>query len=266
MRFRPVLRRVLAVLVGLIAAYVLAAYVILPAAWTHHERQPGLAGLPMVTRTSLGIPGDPLNVGVVGSHKEVVDAIHAIGWHAADPITLSTSIGIIGSVIFDREYLKAPVSDLYYAGRKQDLAFEAPAGRSANRRHHVRFWRVLLEGAEGRPVWLGSATFDTGSGFSRYTGQITHHISADIDEERDFFIAALTKAGMLDAIYSVTGIGPTINGHNGGGDRYFTDGEIDIGVINRGAIASADLPDLYPSPLPVALKDRLFDAIGELID
>jgi hypothetical protein len=37
-------------------------------------------------------------------------------------------------------------------------------------------------------------------------------------------------------------------------------------VINRGAIASAEPPDLYPSPLPVEIKDSLFDAIGNLID
>jgi hypothetical protein len=266
MRFRPAAKRVLAVAGGLVVAWAVAAYFVLPVLWTHYERQPGLEGLPMVTRTSLRIPGDPLNVGLVGTRDEILEAVHAAGWHSADPITLGSSLGIIGSVVFNHQYLRAPVSDLFYAGRKQDLAFEAPAGRSADRRHHVRLWLVLKEGAEGRPVWLGAATFDTGSGFSRYTAQITHHISPDIDEERDYFIAALTRAGMLDAIYSVTGIGPTLDGRNGGGDRYFTDGEIAIGVINRGAIASAEPPDLYPSPLPVEIKDSLFDAIGNLID
>ena len=31
---------------------------------------------------------------------------------------------------------------------------------------------------------------------------------------------------MVTAKYQVTGIGPTIAGHNGGGDLYYTDGEI----------------------------------------
>ena len=31
---------------------------------------------------------------------------------------------------------------------------------------------------------------------------------------------------MVEAKYQVTGIGPTIAGHNGGGDLYYTDGEI----------------------------------------
>jgi hypothetical protein len=239
---------------------------VLPTLWTHYEHQPGLAGRPMVTRTADGIPGDPLNVGMVADETELVEAIRAAGWHAADPITLKTSLAIVGSVIFDREYLKAPVSNLYYAGRKQDLAFEAPAGRSADRRHHVRFWLVLEKGLEGRPVWLGSATFDSGSGLSRYTGQITHHIAPDIDEERDFLLQSLIKVGMLSEVYAVTGIGPTLDGRNGGGDRYFTDGEIGIGVVNPGAMPSQNPPAIIASPPPVEFKDQLFDAINGLLD
>ena len=33
------------------AVYILLAYIVLPALWTHHEHQKGLAGLDMVTRT-----------------------------------------------------------------------------------------------------------------------------------------------------------------------------------------------------------------------
>ena len=38
--------------------------------------------------------------------------------------------------------------------------------------------------------------------------------------------ADLENAGMVDAKYQVTGIGPTLTGRNGGGDLYYTDGEI----------------------------------------
>ena len=46
---------------------------------------------------------------------------------------------------------------------------------------------------EGRVVWIGSAAFDIGVELSRTTGQITHHISPDVDVERDLLIADLTK-------------------------------------------------------------------------
>lgn len=146
--------------------YVGVAYVVLPIAWTHYEHEPGLEGRPMVTITADGIPGDPLNVGLVGTESEAIRALAAAGWYPADAVTLKTSIEIAGSVLFGRPYRDAPVSSLFYDGRKQDFAFEKPVGNSADRRNHVRFWRVLESGRMGRPVFLGSATFDRGAGLS----------------------------------------------------------------------------------------------------
>ena len=78
---------------AVLALYVVVAYVVLPAAWRHHERQPRLAGLPMVTRTSADIPGDPLNIGLVGEQEDIVGAMQAIGWERAEPITVRSSLG-----------------------------------------------------------------------------------------------------------------------------------------------------------------------------
>jgi hypothetical protein len=97
-----------------------------------------MAFLPMVTRTSSSIPGDALNVGLVGSKEDVLRAMHAAGWFPADPITLRSSIEIVGSVVLDRPYRDAPVSSLYYDGKKEQLAFEKPDRGSADKRHHVR--------------------------------------------------------------------------------------------------------------------------------
>ena len=144
--------------VVLVCVYLAAAYLILPRLWLHYEHQPGLAQLPMVTRTTQDIPGDPINVGLVGSKEDVIRAFAAAKWEPADPITLRSSIEIGASVLLDRPYMAAPVSTLLFDGRKQDLAFERPVGRSADQRHHVRFWLVLQQGAEGRPVWLGAAS------------------------------------------------------------------------------------------------------------
>src|SRR5690242_19811895 len=68
------------VVVGAVVAYLALAYVLLPRLWSHHEHEPGLASLSMVTRTASDIPGDPLNVGLVGSKEDVVLAMHAAGW------------------------------------------------------------------------------------------------------------------------------------------------------------------------------------------
>jgi hypothetical protein len=251
-------RRLIALTAAFAMVYGLSAYVLLPSAWTHYEHQKGLQGLPMVTRTAQGIPGDPLNVGLVGSREDVARAMHAAGWFPADPITFRTSLAIIGSVVLDRPYRDAPVSRLDYQGRPEDLSYEKPAGASADRRHHVRFWQVLESGTEGRPVWLGSATFDRGVGLSRYTGQVTHHIDADIDAERDRLIGDLTRAAMVAALYQVSGIGPTLNGRNGEGDPYHTDGEIAVAVLVVGGERRAKPPVRLEVPPLTALKDAIW--------
>jgi hypothetical protein len=245
-----------------VAGYILIAYLVLPAFWTHHEHQKALAALPMVTRTAQGIPGDPINVGLVGDNKDVVCAMHAAGWYPADAVTLRSSIEIAGSVLLDRPYRDAPVSNLYYLNRREDLAFEKPDGNSADHRHHVRFWKVLDAGEENRPVWLGDATFDASVGVSRYTGAITHHIDSDIDAERKFLATDLEAAGMVDAKYQVTGIGPTVAGHNGGGDLYYTDGEVWILRLVEACQKRTGPAAIIPNPPATEIKDQIWRAIA----
>jgi hypothetical protein len=245
-----------------VAGYTLIAYLVLPAFWTHHEHQKALAALPMVTRTAQGIPGDPINVGLVGDNKDVVCAMHAAGWYPADAVTLRSSIEIAGSVLLDRPYPDAPVSNLYYLNRREDLAFEKPDGNSADRRHHVRFWKVLDQGEEQRPVWLGAVTYDRSVGLSSYTGAITHHIGAEIDAERKLLTAELDNAGMVDAKYQVTGIGPTINGRNGGGDRYYTDGEVWILRLVTACHKRGGPASIIPSPSATEIKDQIWRGIA----
>ncbi|WP_311031787.1 LssY C-terminal domain-containing protein [Mesorhizobium koreense] len=256
-------RRLLGLLAAVVVLYVTVAYFVLPLLWVHYEHQRGLTGLPMVTRTGDDLPGDPLNIGMVGATEDLVHAMHAAGWHPADPVTFRTSIGIIGSVVLDRPYPDAPVSPLFLDGRREDLAFEKPDGRSADRRHHVRLWRVLENGEEGRPVWLGAATFDKGVGISRYTGQVTHHIAPDIDAERELLAHELEAAKMATETYEVSGIGPTLLGRNGGGDPYYTDGEIRVLVLTRDGRPATTAPVNLPSPPLIEWKNRLWHGVAD---
>jgi len=105
----------------------------------------------MTTVTAQGIPGGPLNIGLVGSRDDVVRAWGLAGWYPADPNTLKTSVEIAESVLLHRQYTDAPVGNLFYDGRQQDLAFENSVGGSADERHHVRLWMTLKAGAEQRP-------------------------------------------------------------------------------------------------------------------
>src|SRR6202142_4611895 len=98
MNWRPSRLRGFQLLGALVLTYFGLAYVVLPALWKHHEHEPGLASLPMVTRTGTGIPGDALNVGLVGSRDDILHAMDAAGWFPADPVTLRTTLAIGGSV------------------------------------------------------------------------------------------------------------------------------------------------------------------------
>ena len=247
-----------------VALYVLAAYFLLPSTWRHYEHQKKLATLAMVTHTKAGIPGDPINVGLVGSKEDVLCAMKAAGWYPADPITLRSSIAIAGSVLLDRPYHDAPVSHLYYEGRREDFAFEKPVGKSADRRHHVRFWQVLESGDEDRPVWLGAVTYDRGVGFSHNDAQITHHIAPDVDAERDQLAVDLEDAKAVGSIYEVSGIGPTLNGRNGGGDTYYTDGEIKFSVLVAGCGQTVATTTELSSPPLVEAKNWLWSAIANI--
>ena len=249
-------RRLAAAAIGAVAAYVVLAYVLAPFFWRHFEHQPRLAEMEATTRTALGLPGDAINVGLEGTEDDVLCAMNAAGWKPADPVTLSSSLRIVGSVLFDRPYQDAPVSPLFYDNRKQDLAFEKPAGKSATKRHHVRFWKVLDAGDDGLPVWLGAATFDDRVGVSHYTGQITHHIAPDIDAERDLLSNDLAAANKVEATYSVSGVGPTLFARNGGGDPYFTDGDIAFSKLVSGCAAQERAPAALVRPAPDRGEER----------
>jgi hypothetical protein len=261
MRSRYV-KRAAAVLVPVLLVYGLIAYLLLPSLWRHYEYQKKLATVPMVTVTSQGIPGDPLNVGMVGSRQDILCAMRAAGWYAADPVTWRSSLEISGSVLFDQPYPTAPVSPLLYEGRREDLAFEKPAGKSADRRHHIRLWLVLQDGDEHRPVWLGAATFDRGVGFSHYTGAVTHHIGPDIDAERLLVESALQAAGMIEARYKVAGIGPTLRGRNGGGDLYYTDGEVWMLRLVENCARQSAPPLVLQGPAIIEIKDALWQSVA----
>jgi len=256
--------RTLKVVVALVVTWLLLAYLILPALWRHYEHQPALESAPKTTRTPQGIPGDPLNVGLIGTEQELVRALLGSGWDAADPVTLKSSIGIARSVLRDRPYVDAPVSSLFLFGRKQDLAFEKPVGENASHRHHVRFWKSTEYGRGGLPLWIGAVTYDRSVGLSHRTGQITHHIGADIDAERDGLFADLGKEGWLKEEFQVTGVGATLLGRNGGGDRYFTDGELTIGMLAKDHSQERS-PDRLENPVPVQIKDQLWSVIRPLM-
>jgi hypothetical protein len=216
----------------LIVVYLGAAYLALPMFWLRYTRHhPALAEIPYITHTVDGIPGDPLNVALMGTATDLKTIMLAAYWYPADALTLRSRLEIADAAVFEHPYDDAPVSDLFLWGRKEDMAFEQPVGNDPRQRHHVRFWRSDKLDPDGRPVWVGAAIFDQRVGLSHTTGQITHHTAPDIDAERAKLFADLQHTGGLLEVYFIDGFHPIRQGRNGGGDPWFTDGRLQIGVI-----------------------------------
>lgn len=219
-------------LLGLLAIYGVGAYILMPVDWSRYMRlHPSLKDIPGITHTKAGIPGDPLNVALIGTEAQLAKVMMAAGWHPADPLTLKSCLKIAEATILKRPYADAPVSNLYLWGRREDLAFEQLVGDNPRKRHHVRFWRSDRSDAWGRPVWVGSATYDESVGLSHTTGQVTHHIDGDIDAERDHLFDNLKKTGDLSEVYVEPDFHQVREGRNGGGDHWHTDGNLYVGVI-----------------------------------
>jgi hypothetical protein len=236
-------RTILTYAAGLIVVYVVVAYLIMPAFWKHYERRhPSFEDVPRVTHTGSGIPGDPLNVALIGTEEDLQRIMKAAKWFAADPLNIRDDLKIAAAAVFKRQYDDAPVSNLFLFGRKEDLAFEQPVGNDPRKRHHVRFWKARLTDPDGRPVWVGSDIFDDRVGISKTTGQITHHTAADIDTERDYFFNDLKRTGELADFFVVEGFHEVREGRNGGGDPWHTDGNLYAGVIAPAARAEGKRP------------------------
>jgi LssY C-terminus len=226
------LHKRLALLVGgLLIAYLAIAYVVLPSIWKGYERRhPSLDDVSGITQTADGIPGDPLNVAMVGTEEELIAIMHNAKWYKAAALGLESDLKIAVDTVLSRPDDNAPVSSLYLFGRKEDLAFEQPVGDNPRQRHHVRFWKSDKR-RNDRPVWVGSAIYDQHVGFSRDTGQITHVTAPDVDTERDYLFKNLEATQGLAQISVVYDFHKVREGRNGGGDPWHTDGRLLVGVI-----------------------------------
>jgi hypothetical protein len=224
--------RAAGLIVGLLLVWAAVAYLVAPAIWKRYvRRHPALDDVPGITHTAAGIPGDPINVALIGTKADLITAMIAAKWNPADALSLKSSLAIAVDAVFKRPDPDAPVSNLFLFGRKEDLAFEQEVADNPRHRHHVRFWQTDKQDTDGRPVWVGSAVYDERVGLSRTTGQITHITAANVDAERDYLFQCLEQSGDLAEHYTIDDFHKVREGKNGGGDPWRTDGKLYVGII-----------------------------------
>jgi hypothetical protein len=236
-------------IVALAVTYGLAAYVILPRAIRIGLRILRRGRVPSYTVTGDGLPGDPVNLVLIGTMHQLRHAFATAGWSEADPLGVASSWRMVRAFVLNRPYPTAPFSTLYLFGRGQDVGFQRPIDNSPRKRHHVRFWGLPFERAEqtinspafwlntARPkndervFWVGAGTKDIGFSLTQLSFQITHATDADTNLERDFIFDELARHGVVDNIRSyVPGERLAIGQVN----HYVTDGLVAVGELQAG--------------------------------
>jgi hypothetical protein len=198
-------------ILALTLTYGIAAYIILPRVVRVGLKILQRKRLPRFTITGDGLPGDPVNLVLIGTRQQLRDAFAIAGWSEADRLGLTSSWRMVRAFVFNSPYATAPFSTLYLFGRGQDIGFQKAIDNSPRKRHHIRFWASSLTRAEAtvgtvdfwlntdlpqhheRVLWVGAGTKDTGLSYTQLTFQITHATDADTNIERDYIIAELQK-------------------------------------------------------------------------
>ena len=224
---------------ALSVTYGIGAYVILPWVVRMGLKILQRKRVPSFTTTGDGLPGDPVNVALIGTRQQLRAAFATAGWSAADRLGWASSWRMVRAFVFKSPYPTAPFSTLYLFGRGQDVGFQKAIDNSPRKRHHIRFWAMSLTHAEDemgtasfwlntdRPpddacvLWVGAGTKDTGLSLTRLTFQITHATDSDTNVERDHIVRELMENRVIDDVRSHRA-GQPVERVN----RYITDGEV----------------------------------------
>ena len=208
-------------ILALAVTYGIAAYIVLPRIVRMSLKILQRKHVPRYTVTGDGLPGDPVNLVLIGTLTQLNSAFAIAGWSVADRLGLASSWRMIRAFLLNSPYPTAPFSTLYLFGRGQDIGFQKAIGDSPRKRHHVRFWALSPARAQttlntaafwlnaDRPpddasvFWVGAGTRDTGFSLSKLTFQITHATDSDTNAERDYIIAELSKYRVIGDVNAV---------------------------------------------------------------
>lgn len=239
--------------VAIVATYGFLAYIGLPAVLRVWQALHKPNHVPTRTIAADGWAIDTINLVIVArSEKDFIWAMQKAGWFMADERTFKTSLQMIYAVLLNKPYLTAPFGTYYVFGRKQDLGFQIPVGKSPRHRHHVRFWRlgttILEEDHEhqsywrkllkhfikdARQVWVGAAILDEGLNLRWRNLQLDHSINGNTMNERQFVVDSLSAAKVLKDSLDIKAGEPLHTRHQGFGETIIADGYIKLCEIKR---------------------------------
>jgi LssY C-terminus len=214
-----------------------------------------LSDLPCCTAAADGLPGDPVNIVLVGSLDTVRSALVSCHWDVTVQLTAGSTWRIAKAFVLGSPYRYAPMSGLYLFGRVQDLAFQKPRN-VVNERNHMRIWLAPITHL-GEPVWVGHVSRDIGVKLTgRVWPPVTHVIDGDVDDARSYLVEDLIYGRQVRRVGFAKGVGAAsyeAPRSNAEGDPYFTDGLRTVVFLSNTLIPMSEI-ELLDWELPPAMK------------
>ena len=178
-------------------------------------------------------PGDMVNVLIIGTQDQVVNAFTEAGWVKVDTTVRSTAMNAVLQSLEKKDYLTMPMSILYLFKRPQDYGFaHAEPVRVAMSRNHLRVWKSPYE-VGGRPLWCVAATHDIGFERDQRNNGVTHKIDPAIDGEREYVNGTLSGTGLVAQRDHVTPADPLTTAKTATGGEFHSDGKILVLVLKN---------------------------------
>jgi hypothetical protein len=185
-----------------------------------------------------GNPGDMVNLFIVGTQDQLVQAFTTAGWVQVDKTVHETALNALVGSLEKKDYLTMPMSTLFLFGRSQDYGFaHAEAVRVVMSRNHLRIWKSPYE-IEGRPLWCVAATHDIGFERDQRNNGVTHKIDPGIDGEREYVNGTLSGTGLVVQRDHVMPPNPLTTAKTATGGEFHSDGRIVVLVLKNTANGS----------------------------
>lgn len=180
--------------------------------------------VPRHTEGLFGHRQEPLNLMFVADSTTLVGAFRAAGWVQAERLSWSSLWRAVTATLLGRPDAAGPVTPSFYDEHPEALAFSLPVGRTFSQRHHIRIWHARYELVPATPVWLATASYDSGYAIAAGSLLPVHDISPAIDLERDYVVASMARAGVVADTTRIQYVPPEM-GTNAFGEPFFTYGQ-----------------------------------------
>jgi len=170
-----------------------------------------------------GHEGDMVNLVLVGQQEDLQKAFQRAGWVKTDKWRPAFVWHLLQHGTGDT---KLPMARFYLFGRIQDYSLALPDPKGVvSRRHHLRIWKTDFV-IDGTPIWVAAATHDVAIEIAKHGRLINHKIDPEVDAERDFVGANLTRASSVSGQEYLRSDDPVFQAKTISGQLYHSDSRI----------------------------------------